>query len=151
MADRGELSLGQLMRQRHPGEVALIGMTTHTGTVRCAHDWDDPELPEHVLPSLTGSWEQLFHGAGIQRFYVTAASLKRIVGERVERLHRSIDVVYRPETERHSHYYPTRLAEQFDLVIHVDTTNAVAPLADVASEITRATTHDVPEAVATSL
>lgn len=151
MTDRGELTLGQLMRQRHPGEVALIGMTTHTGSVRCAHDWDEPAVPAHLLPSLPGSWEQLFHDAGVQRFYVTAPSLTRLVGERALRLHRAIDVVYRPETERRSHYYPARLAEQFDIVIHVDTTHAVAPLDTVAPMMTRALTHDLLEAITTGL
>ncbi|HEX2690733.1 MAG TPA: erythromycin esterase family protein [Kofleriaceae bacterium] len=151
MAHRHELTLGQLIRQRHPGEVALIGMTTHTGSVLCAHDWDDPAIPEHVMPSLSGSWERLFHGAGMQRFYVTSASLKRIIGERVERLHRAIDVVYRPETERLSHYYPARLAEQFDIVIHVDTSHAVVPIEDMEPALTRAITHDLPETVTTGL
>lgn len=145
MGDRGEHTLGQLMRQRHPGEVALIGMTTHTGSVRCARDWDEPALPEHVPPSLPGSWEELFHDVGAQRFYVTAASLRRIVGERVERPHRAIGVVYRPETGPRGHYYHTRLADQFDIVIHVDTTHAITPLKPAPPGMTRAATHDLPE------
>jgi hypothetical protein len=37
-------------------------------------------------------------------------------------------VIYRPETERASHYFPARLSEQFDLVVHVDETRALEPL-----------------------
>lgn len=125
MGAGGELTLGQLMRQRHPREVLLVGMTTHTGSVRCAHDWDGMAVPERVRPSLAGSWEAVFHDAGLPRFYVTAAALARAVGDRAERLHRAIGVVYRPETERCSHYYEARLAEQYDVVIHVDVTHAV--------------------------
>jgi erythromycin esterase-like protein len=125
MGAGGELTLGQLMRQRHPREVLLVGMTTHTGAVRCAHDWDGMAVPERVRPSLAGSWEAAFHDAGLPRFYVTAAALARAVGDRAERLHRAIGVVYRPETERRSHYYEARLAEQYDVVIHVDVTHAV--------------------------
>jgi len=132
MGARGELTLGQLMRERHPGEVALIGMTTHTGSVRCARGWDEPGVIERVRPSLPGSWEELFHDAGAPRFYVTATGLRRVVGERTERLHRGIGVVYRPESERRTHYDRARLADQFDLVIHVDTSHAVNTLAAAA-------------------
>jgi erythromycin esterase-like protein len=44
------------------------------------------------------------------------------------RLERAIGVIYRPETERLSHYFHARLAEQFDAVIHLDETRAVEPL-----------------------
>src|SRR5665647_3452788 len=128
MGDDGQITLGQLMWQRHPGEVALIGMTTHHGTVECAHEWDEPGKRERVRPSLPGSWEALFHGTGIPRFMVTAAALQRAVGEDVERLHRAIGVIYRPESERRSHYYDARLAEQYDVILHVDETHAVRPL-----------------------
>jgi len=125
MGADGQITLGQLMRQRHPDEVALIAMTTHRGTVECAHDWDEPGKRELVRPSLPGSWEELFHATGIPRFMVTSAALSRVVGAGVARLHRAIGVVYRPETERRSHYYEARIAEQYDVVIHIDETQAV--------------------------
>ena len=31
-------------------------------------------------------------------------------------------MIYRPETERQSHYFHARLADQFDAVIHLDRT-----------------------------
>jgi erythromycin esterase-like protein len=145
MGGRSEVSLGQLMRQRHPGEVALIGMTTHTGLIRCARDWDEPAASGRVPPSLPGSGEELFHHAGAPRFYVTAASLRNVVGARADRLHRTIGVVYRPEDERRSHHYLTRLADQFDIVLHVDTTHAVTPLEAAPPMIERAVTCDLPE------
>ena len=43
-------------------------------------------------------------------------------------------VIYRPETERISHYFGARITEQFDTVIHVDTTQAVEPL-DAISDV----------------
>ena len=43
-------------------------------------------------------------------------------------LQRAIGVVYRPDTERQSHYFTTRLADQFDAVLHFDETRAVEPL-----------------------
>src|SRR6266496_3947133 len=44
------------------------------------------------------------------------------------RLERAIGVIYRPETERLSHYFHARLPEQFDAIIHIDETRAVEPL-----------------------
>jgi erythromycin esterase-like protein len=43
-------------------------------------------------------------------------------------LERAIGVIYRPETERHSHYFKAQLAGQFDAVIHIDETSALEPL-----------------------
>jgi len=44
------------------------------------------------------------------------------------RLERAIGVIYRPETERQSHYFYARLTDQFDAVLHLDQTRAVEPL-----------------------
>ena len=49
-------------------------------------------------------------------------------GLRGRRLERAIGVIYRPETERLSHYFEARLADQFDALIHLDETRAVEPL-----------------------
>ena len=43
-------------------------------------------------------------------------------------LERAIGVIYRPETERMSHYFRARLPDQFDAVLHFDETRAVEPL-----------------------
>jgi erythromycin esterase-like protein len=151
MGASSEISLGQLTRQRHPGEAMLIGMTTHTGAVRCAREWDGQSRAERVRPSLPGSWEALFHDAGLPRFYVTASGLGRLVQDQPERLQRAIGVVYRPETERRSHYYEARLAEQFDLVIHVDATHAVK-LSDVTTQLEPLVDDlDLPEIFRTGL
>ena len=39
-----------------------------------------------------------------------------------------IGVIYRPDTERASHYFRARLPEQFDAVMHIDDTRALEPL-----------------------
>jgi erythromycin esterase-like protein len=46
----------------------------------------------------------------------------------IPRLQRAIGVIYRPETERESHYFFTKLPYQFDSIIHFDKTTAVEPL-----------------------
>jgi erythromycin esterase-like protein len=128
MGRDGQLTLGQIARQRHPGEVALIGMTTNAGTVIAADDWDELGERMRVRPGLPGSWEELLHAAGLPRFYLTSSDMKRVVGEHAERLQRAIGVVYRPATERRSHYLHARLADEFDLVVHIDSTRGVEPL-----------------------
>ncbi|HUS36888.1 MAG TPA: erythromycin esterase family protein [Verrucomicrobiae bacterium] len=41
-------------------------------------------------------------------------------------------VIYRPDTERYSHYFEAHLAKQFDSVIHGDETTALAALDPVS-------------------
>jgi erythromycin esterase-like protein len=149
MGDDGQITLGQIARQRHPGEVALVGFTTHEGTVIAANDWEEPAEKMRVRPSLPGSWEELMHESGAQRFYVTAPDLNRVIGEHVERLQRAIGVVYRPVTERRSHYLHARLADEFDLVIHIDSTRGVEPLDAIESGHTPA--HELPETFPTGV
>jgi erythromycin esterase-like protein len=146
MGQNGELNLGQLARQRYGGDAFLIGMTTYTGTVTAAPDWDMPAERKHVRPALPNSYEAIFHMAAS-----SAGQAERVIGARTAdqrqrdfvlllgdgeiaeqlrapRLERAIGVIYRPETERGSHYFHARLADQFDAVIHIDETRAVEPL-----------------------
>jgi erythromycin esterase-like protein len=122
MSERRELNLGQLARERHGTEAFILGFTTFTGTVTAASDWGLPAERKHARAALRGSWEQLFHEQAEPRFLVTP------VGVEGRRLERAIGVVYRPETERLSHYFDATLADQFDAVIHIDETHALEPL-----------------------
>jgi erythromycin esterase-like protein len=134
MGARGELNLGQLVRQHDPGAAFLIGQTTHSGAVTAAADWDDPAERKRVRPSLPGSYEHLLHEVGLPRFILNLRdeSVRRALPE--QRLERAIGVIYRPESERVSHYFHARLAEQFDAVIHIDDTHALEPLERWARE-----------------
>jgi erythromycin esterase-like protein len=122
LGQAGELDVGQLARQRHGVDALLVGFTTYTGTVTAASDWGADAERKHVRRALPGSWEELFHERGEARFTVDASTA------RGRRLERAIGVVYRPETERISHYFQARLADQFDFVVHLDETTAVEPL-----------------------
>jgi erythromycin esterase-like protein/predicted phosphoribosyltransferase len=122
LAQAGQLNLGQLVRQRYGDETLLIGFTTYQGTVTAASDWGGPAERKRVRRALPGSWEELLHERELPRFWLEPASLP---GRRLER---AIGVVYRPETERISHYFQGRLADQFDAVIHLDETHALEPL-----------------------
>jgi erythromycin esterase-like protein len=129
MGLRGELNVGQLVRERYGRDAVLIGFTTHHGTVTAASDWGAPAERKRVRPALAGSYEALFHESGIARFLLTLRDGGEATkGLRDPRLERAIGVIYRPETERQSHYFWARLADQFDAVLHFDETRAVEPL-----------------------
>ncbi|HZZ94270.1 MAG TPA: erythromycin esterase family protein [Usitatibacter sp.] len=129
MGDMGEWNLGQLVRERYPDDCANVGFSTYSGTVTAASDWDEPAQTKRVRPGLPGSYEALFHEAGLPRFLLHIDRARELPPEVLEpRLQRAIGVIYRPETERESHYFRARLAEQFDAMIHIDETNALEPL-----------------------
>jgi erythromycin esterase-like protein len=122
LAQAGELNVGQLVRERHGRDAMVVGFTTYTGTVTAASNWGGDAERRYVRRALPGSWEELFHQQGVPRFALDPADLH---GRRLER---AIGIVYRPETERISHYFNARLADQFDTVVHMDETHAVEPL-----------------------
>jgi erythromycin esterase-like protein len=128
MGDAGELNLGQLVRQTYGTQARLIGFTTHTGTVTAASNWDEPSQRWRVRPSLADSYERLFHEAGIARFLLLLDQPSAREVLRAPRLERAIGVIYRPDTERVSHYFRARLSEQFDAIIDIDETHALEPL-----------------------
>ncbi|HEX3280102.1 MAG TPA: erythromycin esterase family protein [Pyrinomonadaceae bacterium] len=129
MGEEGEWNVGQLVRERHGTDAVLIGLTTHSGTVTAASNWDGPAERKVVRPALPGSYEELFHEVQIPRFLVTFRHSDHATAALCEpRLERAIGVIYRPETERASHYFRARLAEQFNAVVHFDETRAVEPL-----------------------
>ena len=126
---RGEHNIGQLARQKWGRDVALIGFGTHTGTVSAASDWDGEREVKRVLPSRRDSYERLCHDSGVARFLLDFADdealAKRLSEPLIERF---IGVIYRPETERWSHYSEAVLPAQFDAWVWFDQTRALEPL-----------------------
>jgi erythromycin esterase-like protein len=125
---RGELNLGQLVRERYGRDAFLVGFTTHHGTVTAASEWDAPAERKNVRPALDDSYEALFHATGLGRFLLGLRDKPTAEALREARLERAIGVIYRPDTERVSHYFKAQLPEQFDAVLHFDATRAVEPL-----------------------
>lgn len=129
MSRRGEWNIGQLAREHFGPQAVLVGFTTYEGTVTAATEWDSPAMRRHVRPALPNSCERLFHEAGTGDFVLpltAGTEAARTLDHPL--LERAIGVIYRPETERESHYFLTRLARQFDAVVHFDNTRAVEPI-----------------------
>ena len=83
-----------------------------------------------VNPGLRNSYEEYFHSIGngddfILIFNDDVRQLKDFTKQKIER---AIGVIYRPMTERISHYFSADIANQFDAVIHIDNTSALEPL-----------------------
>ena len=130
MSERGELNLGQLVRERFGNQCVNIGFTTYAGTVTAASEWDGPAERKTVRPGLPGSYEKLFHEVQHPRFWLEFRKHPEVAAQlrAEEALERAIGVIYRPETERLSHYFHARLPDQFDAVLRFDHTRAVEPL-----------------------
>jgi erythromycin esterase-like protein len=129
---REELNIGQLAKEKWGADARLIGLGTHTGTVAAADDWDEPMKIKRVRPSLPDSYERMSHESEVPNFLLDLREGERderLAGELMEpRLERFIGVIYRPETERWSHYSEAILPRQFDAWLWFDETRAVTPL-----------------------
>jgi protein-L-isoaspartate(D-aspartate) O-methyltransferase len=129
---REEINIGQLAKQRFGERARLIGFGTHKGTVAAADDWDEPMEVKQVRPSLPESYERMCHDSAVPRFLLDFR--EGALGHDLEealmkpRLERFIGVIYRPDTERWSHYAEATLPRQFDAFVWFDESEAVAPL-----------------------
>jgi len=119
-----------LIREHFGKEAVLIGFSTHHGSVTAASDWGAEAERKNVRPALRGSYEELFHQIGLARFWIDLRSAGGKVPDALSgpRLERAMGVIYRPESERLSHYFHARLPKQFDAIIHIDETRAEEPL-----------------------
>jgi erythromycin esterase-like protein len=129
---RDELNIGQLAKQKFGDKARLIGFGTHTGTVAAADDWDAPMKIKQVRQSLPESYERVSHESGRERFLLDLrdGELGHQIRETLmePRLERFIGVIYRPDTERWSHYSQCLLPRQYDGWVWFDETTAVTPL-----------------------
>lgn len=130
MSARGETNIGELCRKEFGERVYSIGFGTHTGTVAAASDWDGEMEVKPVTPSMPGSYERLFHETACPNFLLGLRELgENSLAQALSRplLERAIGVIYRPETERASHYFESKLPQQFDEYIWMNETHAVTP------------------------
>jgi protein-L-isoaspartate(D-aspartate) O-methyltransferase len=130
MSARGEFNIGNLCRKEFGQSAFLLGFGTHSGTVAAASGWDEPMEVKSILPSLPRSYERLCHDSGRPQFMLPlrGRAAEPLYDKLAKpRLERAIGVIYRPETERASHYFQASLPAQFDEYIWFDDTRAVTP------------------------
>ncbi|KAF2136020.1 uncharacterized protein K452DRAFT_238283 [Aplosporella prunicola CBS 121167] len=126
---RNELNIGQLCKEQWGASCSIIGCGTHTGTVAAADEWDEPMEVMTVNPSRDDSYERVMHDTGIPSFKLDLREgciddeLRNALMKK--RLERFIGVIYRPKTERWSHYSAAILPKQFDCFVWFDRTEAV--------------------------
>jgi protein-L-isoaspartate(D-aspartate) O-methyltransferase len=131
MGLRGEFNVGHLCREEFGAAAYLLGFGTDHGTVAAAEDWDEPVQVMAVRPAHPESYEHLCHLSAGPAFCLPLRHAPRpeLRPELAPaHLERAIGVVYRPETERESHYFHASLPHQFDEYVWFDETRAVRAL-----------------------
>lgn len=122
MAEAGMVNVGQLVRERHGEENAiLVGFGSYRGSVVAAVEWEAPMEIMPVPPARQGSWEEVLHQVSPEdrlpdreRFYAPWG-------------HRAIGVVYHPDRERFGNYVPSVMPLRYDAFIYLDETEALHP------------------------
>lgn len=128
----GEINIGQLCREHFGAAAYAIGFGTDRGSVAAASFWDGPMETKAVRPARADSYEGLCRAAGGARFLLDLRRPRTpdlVAALTPARLERAIGVIYRPETERMSHYFGAVLPQQFDAYVWFAETQAVTPLA----------------------
>jgi erythromycin esterase-like protein len=124
----GELNIGELCRTAFGAEAGLVGFGTDRGTVACASGWGGEVEVKAVRPALPGSHEAACREAGLDRALLDLGRPELRGALALPRLERAIGVIYRPETERRSHWFEAVLPDQFDVFVWFAETRAVTPL-----------------------
>ncbi len=128
MAAAGMVNVGQLARERHPGDVVAVGFGGYQGSVIAADSWGAQMKRLPVPPARPGSLEAMLHEqVGTDALFVLPQ------GEQPQWLtcwqdHRAIGVVYAPSRERSGNYVPTVLGRRYDAFVYLDDTTALRPL-----------------------
>lgn len=132
---RREHNLGQLARERWGEQAALIGFGTDHGTVTAADDWDSPGRVMTVRPSRPDSFEGHCHATGIDRFLLDLRDRPDLATRlSQDLLQRFIGVIYRPDSERYSHYMQADPGRQYDAWVWFDETTALVAAEDAGND-----------------
>jgi len=135
MGEEGEFNIGQLCRAKFHRQAPSIGFSTDRGQVLAADDWGGIPKIKDVLPSRPDSWERVFRDAGHERAFTDWRVDSDLASDlSARRLERAIGVIYRPETERWSHYFDAHLSKQFDALVWFEQTSPVNALAGASPE-----------------
>lgn len=132
----GQVNIGQLTRQRHPGEMVSVGFGQYEGSVTAARSWGGSPEYLDVPPAIPSSYDNVFHQTGLHRFLLLLRPLRGSMQAHPFdewRGQRWIGVIYQPEVEA-GRYLPTKLVDRYDAFIHIDRTTAVKPLDMAAAD-----------------
>ncbi|KAJ3030144.1 hypothetical protein HDV00_009087 [Rhizophlyctis rosea] len=139
---RGEVNVGQLCRQKFGADrVYNVGFLCNIGSVTAADEWDSPAQRMTLNPSLRDSVEDILYdacGRNLPNFLLIMKTKdegkKRDLDAEMTRLlqkpllQRYVGVLYKPDTERWSHYSKSELANQFDATVYLHVTTGINPL-----------------------
>ena len=129
MAAGGMVNVGQLAREKWgDDECVLVGFSSYQGSVIAGRWWGAPMERMAVPPARAGSWEELLHETGKGDGILMTDDLANVPGASARRGHRAIGVVYHPAQEKHGNYVPTVLADRYDVLMHIDRSQALDPL-----------------------
>jgi erythromycin esterase-like protein len=127
MADRGETSIADLLREDGAGQVFAMGLLTHSGTFMAAPAWDRPGQVYRLNPAARNSVEGLLRRSGEARAVLMLRGAAP--GAHSEwRPQRGVGAVYDPRLPE-AVYSRVQLATEFDAVTFLERTKAVTPLA----------------------
>lgn len=130
MSARGEFNIGRLCRKEFGAACYAIGFGCDRGTVAAASEWGGPMEIKTINHALAGSYERICRDTGVESFMLDLRNASKELNDGLSRplLERAIGVIYRPESERASHYFQAMLPRQFDEYIWIDESTAVEPL-----------------------
>lgn len=135
MGAAGEHNIGQLCREAMGSACVSIGFFTDRGQVMAADNWGERGRVMDVRPARRDSWERvLLETAPSRSLTVWRDDPDLAAALDGERLERAIGVIYRPETERPSHYFEARLSRQFDAAVWFERTTPVTALAGTPAQ-----------------
>ncbi len=128
MARAGMVNVGQLARERHPGEVVIVGFGGHRGGVVAGDHWGGPMRRMTVPPARDGSVEALLHAEVGADAVLVWPEDRRPAWLDGWLDHRAIGVVYAPWREQWGNYVPTVLGDRYDAFLWFEETHALRPL-----------------------
>ena len=125
-SEAGEVSLGQLLRERFGDDVVLVGFSTYRGDVRAAPDWGRADRVWRLRPALDESWHAQLHRLGFPSALLIFRGNPALAEQyEARRLERVVGVMYVPSEELSNHYRHARVSREFDAVVHIDVTRAL--------------------------
>lgn len=129
--ERGQWNIGQLLRERFGSDVFNIGCVTYSGTVTAADEWDSDEECMKLKNGIKGSIEHILHETNSTNFLLCFKDptmdqefLREMEKKRLERY---VGVIYRPATEKSSHYSMSSISKEFDAIVFFDKSHALIP------------------------